>query len=35
MVSVRRPTRDILDQYRGEYFFLDPLLPSWVRQKAA
>jgi uncharacterized protein len=23
--------RDILDRYRGEYFFLDPLLPRWIR----
>lgn len=23
--------RDILDRYRGEYFFLDPLLPCWIR----
>lgn len=27
--------RDILDSYRGEYFFLDPLLPCWIRSKAA
>jgi DNA-binding MarR family transcriptional regulator len=27
--------RDILDRYRGEYFFLDPLLPCWIRSKAA
>jgi uncharacterized protein len=27
-------SRDILDRYRGEYFFLDPLLPCWIRSKA-
>jgi len=27
--------QDILDRYRGEYFFLDPLLPSWIRARAA
>jgi len=27
--------RDILDRYRGDYFFLDPLLPCWIRCKAA
>ncbi|MGA2858587.1 MAG: hypothetical protein ABSE40_17095 [Candidatus Sulfotelmatobacter sp.] len=27
--------RDILDRYQGEYFFLDPLLPCWIRSKAA
>jgi len=25
--------RDILDRYRGEYFFLDPLLPCWIRTR--
>jgi uncharacterized protein len=25
--------RDILDRYRGEYFFLDPLLPCWIRAR--
>ena len=24
--------RDILDRYRGEFFFLDPLLPCWIRR---
>jgi len=28
-------SRDILDRYRGEYFFLDPLLPVWIRTKGA
>jgi uncharacterized protein len=28
-------SRDILDRYRGEYFFLDPLLPCWIRTKTA
>jgi hypothetical protein len=23
--------RDVLDRYHGEYFFLDPLFPSWIR----
>lgn len=27
-------SQDILDRYRGEYFFLDPLLPCWIRAKA-
>jgi uncharacterized protein len=27
--------RDILDRYRGEYFFLDPLLPCWIRSEGA
>ncbi len=27
--------RDILDRYRGEYFFLDPLFPCWIRFRAA
>jgi hypothetical protein len=26
-------SQDILDRYRGEYFFLDPLLPCWIRTK--
>jgi len=25
--------RDILDRYRGEYFFLDPLLPCWIKTR--
>jgi len=28
-------SQDILDRYRREYFFLDPLLPCWIRTKAA
>jgi uncharacterized protein len=24
-------SRDILDRYRADYFFLDPLLPYWIR----
>jgi hypothetical protein len=28
-------SRDILDQYKGNYFFLDPLFPSWIRKKGA
>jgi hypothetical protein len=27
--------RDILDRYKGSYFFLDPLLPCWIRKRAA
>jgi uncharacterized protein len=27
--------QDILDRYRGEYFFLDPLLPCWIRSRVA
>jgi uncharacterized protein len=27
--------QDILDRYDGGYFFLDPLLPCWIRNKAA
>ena len=25
--------RDVLDRYRGEYFFLDPLFPRWIRTR--
>jgi hypothetical protein len=28
-------SQDVLDRYRGNYFFLDPLLPYWIRTKAA
>jgi hypothetical protein len=28
-------SRDILDQYKGNYFFLDPLFPCWIRRKGA
>jgi len=27
--------RDVLDRYRGEYFFLDPLFPCWIRTRTA
>ena len=27
--------RDILDRYQGNYFFLDPLFPCWIRKKGA
>ncbi len=27
--------RDILDRYKGDYFFLDPLFPLWIKKKAA
>jgi uncharacterized protein len=27
--------RDILDRYKGNYFFLDPLFPCWIRRKGA
>lgn len=26
-------SRDILDRYRGQYFFVDPLLACWIRAK--
>jgi hypothetical protein len=28
-------SRDILDRYKGSYFFLDPLFPSWIKTKSA
>jgi hypothetical protein len=28
-------SRDILDRYKGNYFFLDPLFPCWIRRKGA
>jgi len=28
-------SRDILDRYHGNYFFLDPLLPLWIKKKGA
>jgi len=28
-------SRDILDRYQGNYFFLDPLLPLWIKKKGA
>jgi hypothetical protein len=26
-------SKDILDRYKGSYFFLDPLFPQWIRKK--
>jgi hypothetical protein len=28
-------SRDILDRYKSNYFFLDPLFPYWIRKKGA
>ncbi len=28
-------SRDILDRYQGNYFFLDPILPLWIKKKGA
>jgi hypothetical protein len=28
-------SRDILDRYKGNSFFLDPLFPCWIRRKGA
>ncbi len=28
-------SRDVLDRYRGNYFFLDPLFPYWIRKRGA
>jgi uncharacterized protein len=28
-------SRDILDRYKGDYFFLDPLFPGWITRKSA
>lgn len=28
-------SRDILDRYKGAYFFLDPLFPAWITRKSA
>jgi hypothetical protein len=28
-------SKDILDRYKGSYFFLDPLFPQWIRKKGA
>jgi uncharacterized protein len=28
-------SRDVLDRYKGNYFFLDPLFPNWIRKKGA
>jgi len=27
--------KDILDRYKGEYFFLDPLFPLWIKRRVA
>jgi uncharacterized protein len=27
--------RDVIDRYKGEYFFLDPLLPCWIRKRTS
>jgi len=27
--------KDILDRYQGEYFFLDPLFPLWIKRRVA
>jgi hypothetical protein len=27
--------KDILDRYKGEYFFLDPLFPRWIAKRGA
>ncbi|HKD86024.1 MAG TPA: hypothetical protein VKB58_14820 [Terriglobales bacterium] len=28
-------SRDVIDRYKGEYFFLDPLLPYWIRKRTS
>jgi hypothetical protein len=28
-------SQDILDRYRGNYFFIDPLFPHWIRRRGA
>ncbi|HEY0564701.1 MAG TPA: hypothetical protein VGC88_03900 [Terriglobales bacterium] len=28
-------SKDIIDRYKGGYFFLDPLFPRWIRSKVA
>lgn len=28
-------SRDVLDRYKGNYFFLDPLFPQWIKKKGA
>jgi hypothetical protein len=25
----------VLDRYKGNYFFLDPLFPYWIRKRGA
>ncbi len=27
--------KDILDRYKGDYFFLDPLFPLWIKKRSA
>jgi len=27
-------SRDVLDRYQGNYFFLDPLFPCWIRKRS-
>ena len=27
--------KDILDRYKGDYFFLDPLFPLWIKERTA
>ncbi len=28
-------SQDVIDRYKGEYFFLDPLFPQWIKAKGA
>ena len=28
-------SRDVIDRYKGQFFFLDPLFPQWIRAKGA
>jgi hypothetical protein len=28
-------SRDVIDRYKGDYFFLDPLFPRWITKKGA
>jgi len=28
-------SRDVIDRYKGSYFFLDPLFPYWIRKKSS
>jgi len=28
-------SRDVIDRYKGGYFFLDPLFPQWIKERAA
>ena len=27
--------KDILDRYKGDYFFLDPLFPLWINKRSS